>query len=169
MEPLTVASGVAERLRGLLGQRACGGVLMLTPCWDIHTFGMTCDLDVAFVSREGVVLASHREVRPRSRLRCRGARSVLERIASRREPWFTAGDRLALTGSEVDVREHALRESPTASVDTDGVDMRTDSADRDIAVAHGGDSHKAVGPCGSRLARARCAAERALAAEGGWR
>ncbi len=92
VETISIASGLAERMKGLIGQSEKGGVVMLSPCCDIHTFGMRADLDVAFVSKSGVILESRRSVKPRTRIRCRGARAVLERFSDRRRPWFMNGD-----------------------------------------------------------------------------
>lgn len=97
VETVSVAGGFAERMRGLIGQSEKGGVVMLSPCCDIHTFGMRADLDVAFVSKSGVIIESRRSVKPRTRIRCRGARAVLERFSDRRRPWFSEGDALCIT------------------------------------------------------------------------
>ncbi len=101
VETISIASGLAERMKGLIGQSEKGGVVMLSPCCDIHTFGMRADLDVAFVSKSGVILESRRSVKPRTRIRCRGARAVLERFSDRRRPWFMNGDTLCITCGNV--------------------------------------------------------------------
>ncbi len=53
--------------------------LLLVPEWSIHTFFMRFPIDVIFLSRSDVVLATHEQVRP-NRLgpTCRGAHKVLE-------------------------------------------------------------------------------------------
>ena len=72
-----------QRLRGLLGRSpswlGVGGVLLLAPCDSIHTWGMRYAIDVAFLDGHGRVLESVRRLPPRRRLRCPGARVVLER------------------------------------------------------------------------------------------
>ena len=49
------------RLRGLLGRPAPGPGegLMLTPCRSVHMFGMRYPIDVAFLDRDGVVVATY--------------------------------------------------------------------------------------------------------------
>lgn len=79
-----------------------GGVCVLAPCRDVHTYGMRHPLDIAFVSREGVVIESYRCIGPRCRKRVRRAYAVLERF-SRDTPWFERGDRITL---QIRKREH---------------------------------------------------------------
>lgn len=86
-----LACSLWSRLRGLKRLRGFGGVLMLAPCRDVHTFGMGHPIDIAFVASEGRVLASYRGVPPGRRLRCRKAAAVLERFACQ-EPWPDPGD-----------------------------------------------------------------------------
>lgn len=88
-----------RRLRGLLGtsrgdKRA--GLVLLTPCSSIHTFGMAYAIDVAFVSAEGVVVGSLRAVAPWRVESALGARHVLERPSST-APWPQAGEELWLS------------------------------------------------------------------------
>ncbi|MBE6472950.1 MAG: DUF192 domain-containing protein [Coriobacteriaceae bacterium] len=86
-----LACTLRDRLRGLLREGAGDGVLVLAPCADIHTFGMRRDIDIAFVGRDGAVLASERAVGPCRRVKCRGASVVLERFACS-EAWPKRGD-----------------------------------------------------------------------------
>ena len=88
-----IASTMGARLRGLIGRSGFGGVLMLVPCHDIHTFGMGRPLDVAFVAADGTVVEAHRGVAPRRRLKNREAVAALERFAVD-SPWFEPGDRI---------------------------------------------------------------------------
>ena len=90
-----IACSVFDRLRGLLGRREYPDLLLLSPCNDIHTFGMRRSIDVAFLSSDGTVLEAYRQVGRRRRLRCKRASSTLERV-SREEPWFQRGDRVDL-------------------------------------------------------------------------
>lgn len=92
---VTIASTVFSRLRGLFGRRGFQDALLLTPCNDIHTFGMPEPIDVAFLSSDGRVIASYRAVGTRRRLRCRNAAATLERFA-RDGPWYERGDRIEL-------------------------------------------------------------------------
>lgn len=97
---LTIAASLRHRVRGLLGAPPFDGVLMLVPCSDIHTHGMKCAIDVAFLARDGLVLEAHRSVTPGSRLRCRGSTAVLERVASS-DPWYAKGDRFEVCCAEL--------------------------------------------------------------------
>lgn len=94
---LAWAATAGQRARGLLFSPPAQGSLALFPCKDVHTFGMRQAIDVAFVDARGVVVESHRCVRPRRRMRNRRAVIVVERISRADEPWFKEGDRLALT------------------------------------------------------------------------
>jgi uncharacterized membrane protein (UPF0127 family) len=87
------AGSFARRVRGLLGYTDFGATLMLCPCNDVHTFGMAFPIDVAFVSREGVVMRVLRGVKPGRRSRLKGATFVLERRAAD-DPWVVAGERI---------------------------------------------------------------------------
>lgn len=87
-----------QRLRGLLGTRRAGpraGLVLLTPCSSIHTCGMAYAIDVAFVSEEGVVVASLTGVGPWRLESVPGARHVLERPSST-GPWPQKGEQLWL-------------------------------------------------------------------------
>lgn len=90
-----VARTLTSRMRGLLGRGRYPYVLLLTPCNDVHTFGMRYAIDVAFISAEGVVLESCRKVCPCRRLRCREAYATLERITSD-EPWPSRGEQVEI-------------------------------------------------------------------------
>jgi len=49
-------AGARGRARGLLGRDEVGGVMVLEPCRNVHTFGMRFSLDVAFCDRAGDVV-----------------------------------------------------------------------------------------------------------------
>ncbi len=91
-----IAATALRRLRGLAGREGGAEALLLAPCRDVHTVGMSGAIDVAFVDEAGVVVAAHRDVAPRRRLRCRRAAAVIERRADDAAPWFATGDRLLL-------------------------------------------------------------------------
>lgn len=57
------------RLRGLLGRGPLepGRGLVLEPCKAVHMFGMKFSIDVAFVDREGVVVALYPGLEPGAR------------------------------------------------------------------------------------------------------
>lgn len=93
---LSMATGTASRMRGLLLSQPDEGTLLLMPCADVHTVGMRRRLDIAFVDDEGCVIESHRDVGPMRRLRNRRAAAVIERFSSCSSPWFAEGDRLGV-------------------------------------------------------------------------
>lgn len=55
-----------QRLRGLLGRPALqsGEGLLLTPCRAVHMAGMKYPLDVAFLDRQGIVVALYHSLLP---------------------------------------------------------------------------------------------------------
>lgn len=93
-ETVVWAGTSRERRRGLLGREGLapeeGMYIVPTQC--IHTFGMKFAIDVAFLARDGRVLAVHHGLKPRrvSKLVIR-AEGALE----------LAAGRLAATGTEV--------------------------------------------------------------------
>lgn len=95
-----LATSIFARARGLLGTSASWGngsrVLVLAPCRSVHTIGMHYALDIAFVSRQGMVLRSERNVKPGRLLSCRRATFVLERPHDRTDPWLDPGDSVPL-------------------------------------------------------------------------
>ncbi len=95
---LEVAERRAERTRGLLGRDSFEGALLLPRTRSVHTFAMRFPLDVAFCSRDLVVLSTVLGMRPhrvgRPRLRCR---YVLEAEAGAFERWrLRPGDQLEI-------------------------------------------------------------------------
>lgn len=78
---IAVADRWWPRFRGLLGRRelARGEGLLLRPCRAVHMMGMRFPLDIAFVDREGVVVAAYSNLRPGARTRWhRRAQGALE-------------------------------------------------------------------------------------------
>lgn len=70
-----------QRLRGLLGRRSIGDGegLLLEPCRAVHMMGMRFPLDIAFVDRQGVVVAVYADLAPGRRTRYHhAARAALE-------------------------------------------------------------------------------------------
>ena len=84
-----------EKLRGLLGASPHADGVALCRCSSVHTWGMAYPIDVALVSRQGVVLLSQREVGPCRLLGARGAYYALERPSSV-EPWPRVGSWLSI-------------------------------------------------------------------------
>lgn len=92
---VVVANGLLSRLRGLFAYGVDEGVLVvLDPCNDIHTYGMSRPIDVAFASADGVVVEVHRGVPPFRRLRCPKAAMTCERYAAPDACWFEVADRI---------------------------------------------------------------------------
>jgi uncharacterized membrane protein (UPF0127 family) len=92
-----VASNFGQRSKGLLGQTAYEGAMVLPHTRAVHTLGMKFGIDVAFCDKEMVVvgvttLAPWRMSFPR-----RGGRSVIEAQAGAFERWgLRVGDHLEL-------------------------------------------------------------------------
>lgn len=94
------ANSFFKRLRGLHGFLPLGpqDALIIRPCKVIHTWGMSATIDVAFVSRRGVVLKCL-TVPPGRWSGCGGAKSVVEMAEgtiSRLD--LKAGDHLSASG-----------------------------------------------------------------------
>jgi uncharacterized membrane protein (UPF0127 family) len=86
-----------ERLRGLLGRPALQQHegLLLTPCAQVHTFGMRSLLDVVFLDPCGQVLKCVKGLAPNRIAGQSGARHTLELAAGSIErQQLTEGDRL---------------------------------------------------------------------------
>ena len=90
-----IACTPLRRLRGLLGRKEYPDILLIAPCNDVHTFGMSREIDVAFVTSDGLVVESHKNIGACKRIRCKSAAVTLERISSQAE-WFESGDRVEL-------------------------------------------------------------------------
>lgn len=93
---VVLAGRFRDRVRGLLGTDAGSSTLMLMPCNDVHTWGMSYPIDVAFVSRDGMIVAAYEDVGPGRRLRCARAVAVLERCSRCAGAWFAEGDRVSV-------------------------------------------------------------------------
>jgi uncharacterized protein len=95
-----VADRPWSRLRGLLGVPSLhpGEGLLLEPCSSVHTYGMRYAIDVAFLDREGRVVALHHSLGPKRWTRpLRGSHRALELPAGTLKASNTAeGDLLHL-------------------------------------------------------------------------
>jgi uncharacterized membrane protein (UPF0127 family) len=95
---IALADRWLTRLRGLLGrpEPAVGEGLLLFPCGSVHMLGMRYPIDVAFLDREGRVLAAYPALRPGFHAAgCRGARYTLElRAGTLASTGTVPGDRL---------------------------------------------------------------------------
>lgn len=79
-----VAESVAVRLRGMLGRCpvAANGlplVMAFPRCSSVHTCFMAYPIDIAFIDRDGNILARYENVRPWRMCSCPGAWAALER------------------------------------------------------------------------------------------
>lgn len=79
-----VAESFVVRLRGMLGRRpvAANGlplVMAFPRCFSVHTCFMAYPIDIAFIDRDGNILARYKNVRPWRMCSCPGAWAVLER------------------------------------------------------------------------------------------
>lgn len=105
---LGTAIGVADRwwprFRGMLGRPplARGEGLLLSPCRAVHMIGMQYSLDVAFLSRDGEVVAAYPGLAPGARTAYhRHAQNALELPAGTLgESETREGDRLILSEQE---------------------------------------------------------------------
>lgn len=77
---LFVADTFFSRLKGLLGTRELpqGDALLISPCNNIHMFGMRYAIDAAFVSEDNKVLKVVEALAPGRIAWCRGAVYVVE-------------------------------------------------------------------------------------------
>lgn len=97
MGDVYLATGVWERMRGLLGTSGFSGQLLLVPCHDVHTFCMRYPIDVAFLDERGVIVKALRCLEPGRRVRCKGACAVLERQSDAASEWYREGERVIIT------------------------------------------------------------------------
>ncbi len=95
MSEFIIASSWLSRVRGLFFRKGYKGHLILVPCKDIHTYGMRREIDVAFLSHEGIILSTFLRVKPGSRLYCRDAYAVVERF-SKDDCWYKEGTELKI-------------------------------------------------------------------------
>jgi uncharacterized protein len=92
---LEVASGRAERRRGLLGRDGLDGALLLERVRWVHTVGMRFPIDVAYLDADGNVLKTVRMGRLHVGVPVIKARSVVEAEAGAFARWgLHVGDRL---------------------------------------------------------------------------
>jgi uncharacterized membrane protein (UPF0127 family) len=94
-----VATGLAERTKGLIGQTDYEGAMVLPRTRSVHTFGMRFAIDVAVCDKEMVVIGVLR-LRPwRIAVPRKGGRSMIEARAGAFERWgLRVGDKLELRG-----------------------------------------------------------------------
>lgn len=92
-----VASGLFDKALGMLVPRNQQTLLVLIPCRSIHTFCMKSNLDVAFISKEGSVLFSERNVKAGRVIKQKKAVCVLERYSDVNMHWFEEGQQIRLS------------------------------------------------------------------------
>ena len=94
---LEVADSREERVRGLLGREGIDGAILLRPARSVHSVGMAFTIDVAFCTKDLVVLRTlcmrpNRMTRPALRVGC-----VIEEECGSFERWkLQPGDRLEI-------------------------------------------------------------------------
>lgn len=94
---LEVAESREERVRGLLGREGIDGAILLRPARSVHSVGMAFTLDVAFCTKDLVVLRTiclrpNRMTRPALRGSC-----VIEAESGSFDRWkLQPGDRLEI-------------------------------------------------------------------------
>jgi uncharacterized protein len=85
--PVQVAASYRARTRGLLGRDGIDGLLMLTPCGNVHTFRMRFTIDVAYLDKKFNVIAVRTMKPGRLGLPRLRSRHVLESKAGAMEEW----------------------------------------------------------------------------------
>lgn len=103
----TVAETRAQRRRGMLGQRQPEFALVLANCRWVHTIGMQCELDIAYLDDESRIVKLQRLRPMRLPLPVLAARKVVEARAGSFDRW---GVRV---GDIVEVRH--VSDAPTTS------------------------------------------------------
>lgn len=83
----TVAETRAGRRRGLIGESDPQYALVLPGCNWVHTFGVKCPLDVAYLDHESNVVKVQRLAPMRLPMPVRSARTVVEAKAGSFERW----------------------------------------------------------------------------------
>lgn len=83
---LLIAERFGQRLRGMMGRDAraavrSGLVMGFPRCSAVHTIGMACALDIAFLDAAGGVLSVYEGVAPGRFVRCADACAVMERVS----------------------------------------------------------------------------------------
>ena len=83
----SIASTRRAKRRGLIGQRSINTALVLEDCHWIHTIGVRCPIDVAYLASDGLVLKMQRISPLRVPRPVFGARTVIEAQAGSFERW----------------------------------------------------------------------------------
>jgi uncharacterized membrane protein (UPF0127 family) len=95
---LDVADGFAARLKGLHGRHSREGALLLRHARGVHSLGLGCAIDVAWLDRDLVVVSTRRLRRHSVALPRMRAASVLEAEAGAFDRWALAiGDKLEIS------------------------------------------------------------------------
>jgi uncharacterized protein len=99
---LEAAVDAGSRNRGLMGRESLddGHALVLAPCWAVHTWNMRFAIDILFASRDGRVLKTAVNVRPRRiRAAMRAFATIEMRAGSLVPSGVLPGDRLRLASA----------------------------------------------------------------------
>ena len=96
---IDVADSFGTQLKGLLGRDGVDGALLFMAAGSVHTIGMRFPIDVAFCTRDLVVVDAITMKRNRVSLPRRGAHRIIEAEAGAFERWgLRKGDQLELRG-----------------------------------------------------------------------
>ena len=94
---IDVADTFGAQLKGLLGRDGVDGALLFMAAGSVHTIGMRFAIDVAFCTRDLVVVDAITMQRNRVSLPRRGARRIIEAEAGAFERWhLQRGDALEI-------------------------------------------------------------------------
>ena len=102
-----------SRRRGLLGRDSVPTdfALVIAPCSSVHTFFMRFPIDVVFVSRDGTVVKTCRDLRPWRLAAAFGAFAVIEAAPGFVErSGIVSGDRIAVRERRAGARSVWLRD-----------------------------------------------------------
>ena len=89
-DKLLFATSFFKKLRGLYF-KPNGSLLILFGCKSIHTLFFRRNIDVAFLSKELVVIKSVRNLSPWKFVFCNKSKIVVERFSDENSKWFKEG------------------------------------------------------------------------------
>lgn len=93
VETIKCLTSFTDRLQGLLFKEKDGLTRLFVPCNNIHTYGMTKDIDIAFIDRNGIVIEVVTNMSPKRKRKNKEACVVAERFSSAK-PWLLPGDKI---------------------------------------------------------------------------
>lgn len=90
VEKLILATSFFKKLRGLYF-KPYGSLMLLFGCKSIHTLFFKKKIDVAFISKELVVIKSIRNLSPWKFVYCNKSKIVIERFSDENSNWLDEG------------------------------------------------------------------------------